>query len=121
MTGIVGMLIIVSGKIGATAYEGDAVYGAGAAVASAIAYSLVLVLLRSRTGVDPLPTIVLLQNVGPALLLIVPALLVWTTPSLPDLARLVLLASSALPGTVSLPTLSSARKPHGWHRSTTRF
>ncbi len=83
--GIVGMLIIVSGKMGATHYQGDAVYGAAAAVASAIAYSLVLVLLRSRTGIDPLPTIILLQNVGPALLLVVPAIFVWTTPSLPDL------------------------------------
>jgi drug/metabolite transporter (DMT)-like permease len=84
--GIVGMIIIVGGKVGTTTYQGDAIYGAAAAVASAVAYSLVLVLLRSRTGVDPLPTIVLLQNIGPALVLGIPALLVWTTPSVPDLA-----------------------------------
>jgi drug/metabolite transporter (DMT)-like permease len=86
LAGILGMVVIVGGKIGGATYQGEALYGAAAAVASAVSYSLVLVLLRSRTGIDPLPTIVLLQNVGPALLLVLPAAFVWTAPSWPDLA-----------------------------------
>jgi drug/metabolite transporter (DMT)-like permease len=96
--GIVGMSIIIGGKVGATAYEGDAIYGAAAAVASAIAYSLVLVLLRQRTGVDPLPTIILLQNVGPALLLIIPAALVWSPPSAADFALFALIGCLGVGG-----------------------
>jgi drug/metabolite transporter (DMT)-like permease len=85
VTGLIGMAIIVSGQIGARPYAQDAWLGAAAIVLSAFVYALVMVLLRHRATKDPLPTIVLFQNAGPAIMLAVPAMLVWTPPSVADL------------------------------------
>ena len=83
--GFAGMLVIVSAKAGNSAFTFDAWSGAIAVLVSAVCYALVVVMLRARAKVDPLPTIVLIQNIGPALLLAVPAMWVWTAPSMPDL------------------------------------
>jgi len=83
--GFAGMLVIVGGKIGGGGLSGASLLGAAAAVASAVTYALAMVLLRARAAKDPVVTIVALQNVVPALILGVPAALVWTTPNARDL------------------------------------
>src|SRR5262249_34075523 len=84
--GILGMLVIVGGRLGASEYAAGAGWGAAAAVGSAIVYALLIVTLRARATIDPLPTIVLFQNLGPAILLALPAFYTWTAPSASDLA-----------------------------------
>lgn len=79
--GFAGMVVIVSGKAGGASLSGAALAGAIAAVASAVTYALAMVLLRARAAKDPVVTIVALQNGVPALILLVPALLVWATPT----------------------------------------
>ena len=59
--------------------------GAVAILVSAVGYSLNLIMLRHRATRDPLAQIILFQNVGPALILAVPAYFVWTAPALEDL------------------------------------
>ena len=86
LAGLVGMAIIVGGRIGTENYSNDAMLGAAAVLLSAVTYAIVIVLLRARSKVDPLPTIVLFQNIGPALRLAIPAATVWTTPNVRDLA-----------------------------------
>jgi S-adenosylmethionine uptake transporter len=48
-------------------------------------------MLRHRATRDPLAQIVLIQNLGPALILAVPGLMVWTTPTTQDLALFALI------------------------------
>jgi drug/metabolite transporter (DMT)-like permease len=84
--GMLGMLVIVGGRLGASQYSTGAGWGAAAAVGSAVLYALVVVTLRARATIDPLATIVLFQNLGPALLLALPAFYAWTDPSASDLA-----------------------------------
>ncbi|MEQ1649260.1 MAG: DMT family transporter [Hyphomicrobiaceae bacterium] len=76
--GLVGMYIIVGGQFGARPYSADAWLGAAAVIVSSVFYALVIIILRARANRDPLPTIVLLQNVIPALVLAIPGLYVWT-------------------------------------------
>ena len=59
--------------------------GAAAVLISAVGYSLNIIMLRHRATRDPLAQIILFQNLGPALILAVPGLLVWTPPTLADL------------------------------------
>lgn len=59
--------------------------GAIAVFISAVGYAVNIIILRHRATRDPLAHIVLFQHLGPALILAVPGLLVWTAPSLPDL------------------------------------
>lgn len=96
--GIAGMLVIVSGQIGQRAYDQDALLGAGAVVISAVVYALVIILLRARANRDPLPMIVLFQNVGPALLLMVPGWWVWQTMSWRDLGLFVIIGALGVTG-----------------------
>ena len=51
---------------------------------SAIGYALNIIMLRHRATRDPLSQIVLFQNLGPAIILAVPVLWVWTPPSATD-------------------------------------
>jgi drug/metabolite transporter (DMT)-like permease len=76
--GFAGMLLIVGGKMGGSGFDREAAIGAAAVLVSAIGYALNIVVLRHRAMRDPLSQIVLFQNLGPALLLAVPVLWVWT-------------------------------------------
>jgi S-adenosylmethionine uptake transporter len=84
--GFLGMLLIVGGKLGASGMGEEILIGAAAVLVSAVCYSLNLIVLRHRATRDPLAQIILFQNLGPALILALPALWVWTTPTLADLA-----------------------------------
>jgi drug/metabolite transporter (DMT)-like permease len=93
VAGLAGMLLIVGGSLGMGHYGEDVLIGAGAVVVSAIGYSLNIVMLRHRATRDALAHIVLFQNLGPAIILAVPGLLVWMTPTLADLALFGLLGT----------------------------
>jgi S-adenosylmethionine uptake transporter len=84
--GFAGMVLIVGGGIGAGGYTSDALIGAAAVLMSAIGYALNIIMLRHRATRDPLAQIVLIQNLGPALILAVPGILVWTPPVARDIA-----------------------------------
>jgi drug/metabolite transporter (DMT)-like permease len=81
--GLAGMLVIIGPRIGAEGYSGTAALGAIAALVSAVSYALAMTLLRARARHDPVVTIVFIQNIGPALILLGPALAVWRAPA-PD-------------------------------------
>ncbi len=83
--GLVGMYIIVGGQLGSRPYTTEAWLGAGAVIVSSVFYALVIIILRARANRDPLPTIVLMQNVIPAMVLTVPGAMVWTPITWPDL------------------------------------
>jgi S-adenosylmethionine uptake transporter len=89
--GFGGMLLIVGGGLGSAGLDVGILVGAGAVLVSAIAYSLNIIVLRYRATRDPLAQIVLFQNLGPALILALPVLWVWTPPTVPDYALFALL------------------------------
>src|SRR5262245_61497945 len=91
--GFGGMLMIVGGKVGGAGFDRDATIGAAAVVVSAIGYALNVVVLRHRATRDPLSQIVLFQNLGPALLLAVPALWMWTPLTVNDTALFAVLGT----------------------------
>jgi S-adenosylmethionine uptake transporter len=91
--GLAGMILIVGGGVGAAAYDADALIGVGAVLVAAIGYALNIIMLRHRATRDPLGQIVLIQNLGPALILAIPGLMVWTTPTLQDLALFALIGA----------------------------
>jgi len=82
--GFLGVLVIIGGKLGQSTYGPLAIWGALAALVSAVVYALSLVLLRARAQHDPVVSIVLVLHVGAAALLALPALLVWRTPAPAD-------------------------------------
>jgi S-adenosylmethionine uptake transporter len=84
--GFLGMMLILGGKLVASGMGEGVLIGAAAVLVSAVCYSLNLIVLRHRATRDPLAQIILFQNLGPALILAPPALWVWTTPTLADLA-----------------------------------
>lgn len=96
--GLAGMLVIVSGKLGGGTYTTDTIYGAAAVLLSAVTYAMVVVLLRMRAQVDPIPVIVVLQNVLPALILAPLALLVWTPLALDDAWQFLLVGALGVAG-----------------------
>jgi drug/metabolite transporter (DMT)-like permease len=85
VAGFLGMLLIVGGKLGSAGLGPEVLIGAAAVLFSAVAYALNIIMLRHRATRDPLAQIILFQNVGPTLILLLPALWVWVTPSLADL------------------------------------
>lgn len=92
--GFGGMLLIVGGGLGGgRGLDRDVVVGAVAVLVSAVAYALNIVMLRHRATRDPLAQIVLFQNLGPAVILAIPALWVWTPPTLADYAIFALLGT----------------------------
>jgi S-adenosylmethionine uptake transporter len=95
--GFIGMLLIVGGKVGGAGQgdnmNGDVLIGAAAVVISAIGYALNVIVLRHRATRDPLPQIVLFQNLGPALILALPVLWVWTPLRWGDAVLFALLGS----------------------------
>lgn len=98
LIGIAGMFVIVGGQLGARPYAADAYKGAIAVVVSAVFYALVIVMLRARANRDPLPTIVLIQNAAPAVILALPAAFVWQAPSLQDLAMFAVIGCLGVGG-----------------------
>lgn len=97
--GIAGMTVIISGRLGTGgAISTDMLLGAAAVLVSAMTYALAMVLLRARAQVDPLPTIVLFQNLGPTVLLALPAFAVWQTPSLEHLGIFLLIGALGVTG-----------------------
>ena len=93
VAGFAGMLLIVGASLGTASLSDDALLGAGAVLVSAVAYALNIVVLRHRATRDPLPQIILFQNLGPALILTMPVLWVWTTPTPADLALFALIGA----------------------------
>jgi S-adenosylmethionine uptake transporter len=91
--GFAGMVLIVGGGVGAAGYDTDALIGAGAVLVAAVGYALNIIMLRHRATRDPLGQIVLIQNLGPALILAIPGLMVWTTPTPQDLALFALIGA----------------------------
>jgi drug/metabolite transporter (DMT)-like permease len=91
--GFAGMLLIVGGKLGGASLEPDVLIGTAAVLLSAVGYSLNLIMLRHRATRDPLAQIILFQSLGPALILALPALWVWTTPTIADLGQFALLGT----------------------------
>jgi len=91
--GFLGMLLIVGGKLGSAGSERGVLLGAVAVLLSAIGYSLNVIMLRHRATRDPLAQIILFQNVGPALILALPALWVWSTPPVADLVQFAVLGT----------------------------
>jgi drug/metabolite transporter (DMT)-like permease len=87
--GFAGVLVVLSGELHATAQA--TWLGIGAALVAALSYAVVMVMLKSRTAVDPIPTIVLLQNVLAGAFMAPLAAWTWTPPSGAALAWLVLI------------------------------
>ena len=87
VAGFLGMLLIVGGKLGSAGLGPEVLIGAGAVLFSAVAYALNIIMLRHRATRDPLAQIILFQNAGPTLILLLPALLVWVRPPLADLGQ----------------------------------
>jgi len=87
VAGFLGMLLIVGGKLGSAGLGPEVLIGAAAVLFSAVAYALNIIMLRHRATRDPLAQIILFQNVGPTLILLLPALWVWVTPTLVDLGK----------------------------------
>ena len=91
--GFAGMLLIVGGSVGNAGLDSDVLIGAAAVLVSAVGYALNIIMLRYRATRDPLAQIVLFQNLGPALILAIPVLWVWTPPTFPDFALFALLGT----------------------------
>jgi drug/metabolite transporter (DMT)-like permease len=91
--GFAGMLLIVGGSLGSASLSTDVLIGAAAVLISAVGYSLNIIVLRHRATRDPLSQIVLFQNLGPALILALPVLWVWTPPTAADLVLFALLGT----------------------------
>jgi drug/metabolite transporter (DMT)-like permease len=91
--GFLGMLLIIGGKLGSAGLDDGVLLGAVAVFVSAVGYSLNVIMLRHRATRDPLAQIILFQNVGPALLLALPALWTWTNPTFDDLVQFALIGT----------------------------
>ena len=91
--GFLGMLLIIGGKLGGAGLDDGVLLGAVAVFVSAVGYSLNVIMLRHRATRDPLAQIILFQNVGPALLLALPALWTWATPTFDDLVQFAVIGT----------------------------
>ncbi len=85
LAGFAGMLVIVGGQMGALDYTPGKLKGALAVLLATVFYATFLILLRVRAGTDPLPTMLLFQNLGPALFMAIPAYAVWQPMTWRDL------------------------------------
>lgn len=95
--GFAGMAVVVVGQLGAPGAERP-LLGIAAVLASALTYSLSMVLLRARAQRDPVVTIVAIQNVGSTLVLAGPAAAVWTPVAGTDWAVLVAIGTLGVLG-----------------------
>jgi drug/metabolite transporter (DMT)-like permease len=96
--GFIGMLIMVAGDVSFADMSGSAWAGVAAAVLAAITYALNVIILRARATQDPVPTIVLFQNIGPAVILAIPAALVWQPLSQADTIMFALIGCLGVGG-----------------------
>ncbi len=95
-TGFAGMVVMVFGQ----GMTGKALPLAGvlAAVGSAVTYALSLTLLRQRAQQDALITIVAFQHIVPALVMAIPAIVVWVEPTPMELAMYIAMAIMGVGG-----------------------
>ncbi|BAQ48844.1 MULTISPECIES: DMT family transporter [Methylobacterium] len=100
VVGFLGVGIVVAGQVGAEGAQRGAgsAWGIAAILASALTYALSMVLLRARARHDPVVTIVVIQNAGPAAMLAAPAAWTWTPVAAPDWALLVLVGLLGVAG-----------------------
>jgi drug/metabolite transporter (DMT)-like permease len=96
--GLIGMALIVGQKFGDSAYEQGALWGVAAVLLATVTYALNIIVLRQRAQRDPALTIVWFQSVCPALLLLIPAALVWMPTSTRDLGLFTLVGALAVGG-----------------------
>lgn len=108
--GFLGMMVIVSGQLGASRYGPLAPLGAASAFGSAIIYACSMVMLKARAMRDAVPNIVLILNAGSGLVLAIPAYLQWHPIAIDDLFRLVAIGSLGTSGHLMLAH-SFARHP----------
>lgn len=106
--GLAGMLVMVWPRLGA-GMSGDTL-GVLAALASAVTYAFNLVLLRRLALHEHPVTIVAFQNCGPALVLAVPAFLVWVPLTLRDLALYGLAGVLAIAGLLAITSAFAMAK-----------
>lgn len=95
--GFLGMVVMVVGQ-GSAGAAALPISGVMAAVGSAITYALSLVLLRQRAQQDALITIVAFQHIVPCVMMAIPAMLVWVTPTPLDLAIYAVMALMGVGG-----------------------
>ena len=102
--GFGGVLIIVLGSHGGwdegllASTPAYSLWGVAAVLVSALTYSASNVLLRARAQRDPVILIVLIQNVAPALMLAIPAWVVWRMPTGDEALRLALVGMLGVGG-----------------------
>ncbi len=96
--GFAGMLLIAGARAGSGTYTTGAIYGTAACLLSAVTYALTLVLLRARATRDSISIIVWFQNLGPTLILAIPAALVWVAPSWQDAGTFVVIGALGVSG-----------------------
>lgn len=89
--GFLGVLVVLSSQLAAAGTGEANALGIAAALFSAVTYALSMVVLKSRAARDPLSTIVLLQNVFPALLVAPLGLMFWTALDLRELALMLVI------------------------------
>jgi S-adenosylmethionine uptake transporter len=102
--GVLGMLVILGGQIGQSTYSDRAWLGAAAAIGSTLTYALSMVLLRARAQKDDIVIIVLMHSLGPAVILLAPASLVWISPDAGDLLLFVAMGALGFIGHFALAT-----------------
>lgn len=77
--GLAGILVILSGELFSAGYSSSTL-GVFSAIASAATYAISMIVVRQRTAHDSIQTIVMLQNVFCALLLLPFVALAWRKP-----------------------------------------
>jgi drug/metabolite transporter (DMT)-like permease len=103
VAGFANTLVVVSDQID-PAGGTRSLAGAAAALFSALCYALGQTLLRARAQRDPLIIIVVLQNLGPAVLLAPFAYAVWRMPTPGDFALFTVIGALGVSGHVLLTT-----------------
>lgn len=98
VAGLAGMLLIVGARLGASDYQPGALWGVAAICVSTVSYALNIIVLRTRAQRDPALTIVWFQSACPTVLLLIPALWVWSPVSTADLAIFTLVGALGVAG-----------------------
>lgn len=106
--GLAGMLVMVWPRLGGEV-RGDTL-GVLAALSAAVTYAFNLVLLRKLALHEQPPVIVAFQNCGPALVLAIPAFLVWVPLTWGDLALYGLAGVLAIAGHLTLTSAFAMAK-----------